>query len=193
MAASSSVRLLGKGTAVRCAAPAVPESVYVQSASSRSARPHGLQERGGLVEASARRDCERCSSLRVRRVRIGAEFQQGRDRLGVLALVRATGHGQECLLVTDGNVQIEPFRDEELADGPVVAKGAEALRVRRGGIMIKQQAYQFDRAPPRCRGEKPPASRARVGSALEQQGGGRDGTSVDRMVQRRDGVKVLVR
>jgi hypothetical protein len=89
--------------------------------------------------ARARRDRERRQSSRVLRVWIGAELQQGRDDGGVLAFVRAAGPSQRRLLVADGNVQIEPPRNEKPGDRPVGVQRAEALCIGGLGALIKQE------------------------------------------------------
>jgi len=55
----------------------------------------------------------------------------------VLALVRATGHSQRRLLAADGNVQIEPPRNEKPGDSPVGGHRAEALCAGGLGALIK--------------------------------------------------------
>jgi hypothetical protein len=111
----------------------------------------------------------------------------------MLALVRTTRHRQRCLLIANGNVQVEPPGNEQLPDRPIGSQRSEAFHLHGLGTMVQEQAHQLDRALPRSRGQEPSPGIVHLGSAVEQQRRGRDSSPVHRMVQRRDAMEVLVR
>jgi len=80
-----------------------------------------------------------------------------------------------------------------LVSAPMSGAPMGALRIRSVGAMVQEQPHQLDGALVRGRVQEPSARGTRLCSILEQQRRGGDRSSVHRMVQRGDGMKVLVR